>query len=95
MSTFYKLGDILRIKEREEFGLSMDAARIAVNTRCDGIQIKAEATGEKRCPKKGEWYLSGAKPVAWRAPNDLSTAYYIATPVKVIQTTTVQHRKIV
>lgn len=34
-----------------------------------------------RCPKKGEHYLSGAKPQAWKAPNDLSTEFYIAIKV--------------
>lgn len=35
-----------------------------------------------RCPKKGEWYLSGAVIEAYRAPNDLSTPYYIANLVR-------------
>ena len=38
----------------------------------------AVATGEYRCPKKGELYLSGAKPMAYIAPNDLSQKYQIA-----------------
>ena len=40
------------------------------------------ATGEFRAPKKGEWYLSGAIVEAYRAPNDLGTAYHIAKPVE-------------
>jgi len=40
--------------------------------------IKAEYTGEKRTPKKGEWYLSGAQVSAYRAPNDLSQEFHIA-----------------
>lgn len=37
----------------------------------------------KRCPKKGERYLSGAAPViAYVAPNDLSTEFFIAVPTK-------------
>ncbi len=35
-------------------------------------------TGSKRPPKKGEYFLSGAIPMAYKAPNDLSTVYYIA-----------------
>lgn len=35
-------------------------------------------TGVKRQPKKGEYYLSGATPMAYRAPNDLGTSYLIA-----------------
>ncbi len=32
------------------------------------------------CPKKGEYYLSGAEVAAWRAPNDLSTFFWIVAP---------------
>jgi hypothetical protein len=32
----------------------------------------------KRKPKKGEWFISGAIPEAYQAPNDLNTKYYIA-----------------
>jgi hypothetical protein len=45
--------------------------------------IGAVWTGEKRCPKKGEWYLSGAEVGAYRAPNDLTTEYHIAKLVAV------------
>lgn len=38
---------------------------------------KFTPTGEFRAPRKGEWYLSGAIPEAYRAPNDLSTPYHI------------------
>jgi len=37
-----------------------------------------EATGEYREPRQGEYYLSGAMVQAYRAPNDLSTRYWIA-----------------
>lgn len=35
-------------------------------------------TGEKRPPRAGEFYLSGAIVSAYRAKNDLTTAYHIA-----------------
>lgn len=38
-------------------------------------------TGEHRPPRAGEWYISGALPMAYRARNDLSTAYRIAVKV--------------
>ena len=44
----------------------------------DKIGIRAMATGEKRSPRKGEWYLSGAIIEAYRAPTDLSSEFYIA-----------------
>jgi len=34
-------------------------------------------TGEFRNPMKGEWFLSGANPMAYLAPNDLSSPYHI------------------
>lgn len=44
----------------------------------DKVGIRAMATGEKRPPRKDEWYLSGAIVEAYRASNDLSSDYYIA-----------------
>jgi hypothetical protein len=37
-------------------------------------------TGEFRPPKKGEWYLSGAIPRAYKALNDLTSPYHIMRP---------------
>lgn len=39
---------------------------------------KAVWTGEKRPPKKGEWFLSGAIVEAYRAKADISTPMHIA-----------------
>ena len=50
--------------------------------------IQAINSHEFRCPKKGEWYLSGNPIIAWKAPNDLSQSYWIAKPVKVKTITT-------
>jgi len=33
-----------------------------------------------RPPLKGEWYVSGAIPMAYKAPNDLSTSFIIVQP---------------
>jgi hypothetical protein len=46
-------------------------------------KVMAVATGEKRPPRKGEWYLSGADVQAYKAPNDLTTAYHIAKLARV------------
>lgn len=48
--------------------------------------IKAIRTGEFREPKAGEWYLSGAIPEAYRAPNDLTSKYHI---LKLVLTETI------
>lgn len=45
--------------------------------------VRFKRTKEFRAPKKGEWYLSGAIAEAYRAPNDLSSPYWIATRVSV------------
>lgn len=46
-------------------------------------KIMAINSHEFRCPNKGEWYLSGATPRAYKAPNNLSTRFYIAKIVRV------------
>lgn len=37
--------------------------------------------GDFRPPRKGEYYLSGAIVAAYKAPNDLSTAFRIVRPM--------------
>ena len=56
------------------------------------IALKAVMTGEYREPKQGEWYISGAVPEAYLAPNDLGMKHHIAKLAKVrtIQTETVE-----
>jgi len=44
----------------------------------DAKNVRAVYTGQKRKPKKGEWYLSGARVSAYMAPNDLDTEFHIA-----------------
>ena len=41
-----------------------------------------EMVGEYRPPKKGEYYVSGAIPEVYQAPNDLSQNHQIARPVE-------------
>jgi hypothetical protein len=40
--------------------------------------VHAQWTGEKRPPKAGEWFLSGAVIEAYLAAVDLTTSYHIA-----------------
>lgn len=51
--------------------------------------VRFQWTGEKRPPRKGEWYLSGAEIAAYHANADLSTPYHIARAVKLERTETV------
>ncbi len=42
------------------------------------LGMVAVNTGVFRRPCKGEFYLSGAEPEAWKASNDLTSEFYIA-----------------
>jgi len=70
---FYVTADYVSLKEAKVLGLEIPGDKWIQRRN-----IKARWTGEKRCPKAGEWYLSGARIAAYRAPNDLSTEYHIA-----------------
>lgn len=54
--------------------------------------VMAVNSFEFRCPKKGEWFLSGAQPTAYKAPNNLSTEYWIG---KIVQIEKVIEHKII
>lgn len=43
---------------------------------------------EKRAPKAGEWFLSGAIPEAYKAHNDLDTEFHILRLARIETTTT-------
>ena len=45
--------------------------------------VRAKWTGEKRAPRAGEWYISGAIPAAYMAAGDLGNAHLIAKLVVV------------
>ena len=47
-----------------------------------GKGIAGRWTGEKRPPRKGEYYISGAIPQVYRAPNDLRQEHAIARLVR-------------
>lgn len=87
----YRLNDLMTHEECERFGVPSDRALTMwwASPKCDGISIMAVHAGEFRTPCAGEWYLSGAKPAAWRAPNDLSTKFHIMRLVKVKRETRV------
>lgn len=79
---FYPVRDRVNREERE--ALELPGSGISYHSLGMPVKgVKAIRTGEKRPPKKGEWYLSGAIPEAYRARNDLDTVYYILRLVKV------------
>ena len=75
-NTPYRRGDCLTLEERQRFNVS---------TPQEQSKIMAVWTGEKRFPKKGEWYLSGAIIEAYLAPNDLTIEFRIAKLVRVVR----------
>ena len=83
----YPVADRIPYEERKRLGLTIhDQPSATLATRPQ--KVKAVATGEKRPPRAGEWYLSGAIVEAYRAPNDLTTPYHIARLVRVRQVVT-------
>lgn len=42
-----------------------------------------------RKPLKGEWYVSGAIPMAYKAPNDLTSTYLVVVPTYYARSATV------
>ncbi len=49
----------------------------------DGVEARAQLTGEKRPPKAGEWYLSGAIPTAYLSRGGGTAPYMICRIVLV------------
>jgi hypothetical protein len=56
--------------------------------------IAAVPACQFRPPRKGEWYLSGAIPMAYKAPNDLDTSYAILYLARIETVTTTNVLKV-
>jgi len=70
----YPLGDSLELNEIYELNKPLQ----------ENIEFKrysVASTGIFREPKKGEWFISGAIPKGYKAPNNLSQKYYIGVPI--------------
>lgn len=81
---FYPLSDWPNEAERKQYNLTLPIRRDSAHAVWDG--------SPRRCPKKGEWYLSGSIIEAYRAPNDLSTPYHIAFLVATVTKTVITAR---
>ena len=75
-------GDIMQIYNLADRVTNAQAESLGFAYGQKVRDVHAILTGERRPPRKGEWYLSGAIPEAYRAPNDLSTPYQICRLVK-------------
>lgn len=92
--TFYRCSDRIPLEDRNRLGVPNsedDGTRSMLHNHSrDGLHIMAVRTDDFRPPSKGEWYLSGARPTAWRAPSDYlpTMAYRIMRLVVVRRSTT-------
>jgi len=84
----YPIVDLPKREIRKKFGFK------GIFMRSPTKEIRAVLTGEKRAPKKGEWYLSGAIPAGYTAPNDFSTEYCILKLV-LVETAVVETQTII
>ena len=80
---FYPLADWPTLTEMRKLGFT-PAELSGVRQRHD---IRAVLTGQRGHPRSGEWYLSGAIPEAYRAPNALTTDYHLLRLVRVKERT--------
>lgn len=71
---YYRLAEYPTVEECKQLGEFPRRHRSNSN-------IRAVSTDDHRPPRKGEWYLSGATPLAWRAPNDLP----VPTPYRILR----------
>jgi hypothetical protein len=88
----FRLGDNATRKEQEDLGVEPKLMSVWWPPAKDGKYVAAIRTDDFRAPRKNEWYLSGARPVAYRAPNDLGIRFRIMRLVAVERTTTVHDR---
>jgi len=86
----YSVVDHPNLRERRELGWPdrcLIGMLLTKRLSQDSVaRTVAVATGEKRPPKAGEWFLSGAIVEAYKAANDLSSPYPIAQLTVVIET---------
>lgn len=81
---YYPVADRVPLAQQKEMDVkTLYLPSVGITSK----QVMAKPTGEKRPPRKGEWFLSGALVEAYYAPNDLSTSYYIAKLVRVKRVT--------
>ena len=78
--TTYPLGDT---PSREETGETDFNKRVAIDLMGGSRCFRVIPTGQKRAPRKGEWYLSGATVTAYKAVGDgMQSEYMIAKLVR-------------
>jgi hypothetical protein len=74
---FY-VGDHVTNKEMKSLGIDTQGMKIEEKMRIARQNIFGVPTGEFRPPRAGEWYISGAIPLAYRAAGNFSIKFHIA-----------------
>ena len=79
-STQKHFGIADRVSRAELAAVGVDTTGMSVDEkmRVERQNIFAVPTGEFRCPRKGEWYLSGAIVCAYKAGGNFTSKYHIA-----------------
>jgi len=83
----YPVGDRITTAEAKSLGFDTAPSGPLATLDIPVKDVHAVLTKEFRPPKKDEWYLSGAVPHAYRAPNDLTSSYHICVLVRTITQT--------
>jgi len=65
----FPIRDLLTADECRELGLTTNGFRYRKGREL--VEVRAVATGERRAPEAGEWYLSGAIVEAYRTKHAL------------------------
>ncbi len=88
--TTYPVGDMPT--SAETGGAPFKERMLLHSCGIDNARFRVIPTGEKRVPRRGEWYLSGAEVTGFRAPNDLLSEFMIARLVRVERVVTETYR---
>jgi hypothetical protein len=80
LGAIYPTSDLVKAADLPK-GLSIDLARPFIRRIVDvngqWYTPYVRYTGVKRCPRKNEWFLSGAEIAGYRAGDDLDSKYHI------------------
>jgi hypothetical protein len=84
LQTYYRVADLPTRQELANLGMDETSGAISRNRKAGRrVEIKAKPTKEKRPPGKGEWFLSGAIPEAYRSDGGMMSCYRIVKLVVV------------
>lgn len=79
----FGIADRVTRDELLALGVGSPAMSVDEKMKFERQNVRAVPTGEFRCPRKGEWYLSGAIVCAYRAGGNFTSKYHIARLVAV------------